>query len=334
MRTQPKRWQKIFLPSALVLVTAALGGTASAQFGGRGGVTVYTDENFRGQSASLRGDTPSLVPLGLNDRVRSIRIPNGEAWEVCVDVDYGNQCQVLESSVADLGSMGWGDRISSLRRVNGGGYASRRYDPRVDPYYRDDRAVGTAGVVAGATVFTDPNFRGQAVALRGAVSNLVPSGLNDKISSIEIPDGEAWEVCADVEYGNQCQVLTGSITDLRPMGWNDRISSMRPVRAAGYRRNNGSVYNDGNIYNNGGQGLVFFGRTNYRGATRTVTGGATNVGWAARSIQLRDNRPWQVCDASGDCVTITESVADVSQLGLNGRIMSVRPLNNSSRWRR
>jgi hypothetical protein len=327
MRTQPTRWQKIILPSAVVIATAALGGTASAQFGWRGGVTVYTDDNFRGQSATLRGDTPSLVPLGLNDRVRSIRIPDGQAWEVCVDVDYGNQCQVIEGSVADLGSMGWGDRISSLRRV-GGTSASRRYDP----YYGDNRPVGTGGVVNGATVFTDPNFRGQAVSLRGAVSNLVPSGLNDKISSIQIPDGEAWEVCADVEYGNQCQVFSGSVADLRGMGWNDRISSMRPVRSGAYRRNNGgSVYNDGNIYNNGGEGLVFFGRTNYRGATRTVTGGATNVGWAARSIQLRDDRPWQVCDASGSCVTITESVADVSQLGLNGRITSVRPVNNSQR---
>lgn len=327
MRTQLKRWQSYVLPSALVVATAALSGTASAQFGWGGGVRLYTGANFRGQSVSVRGDTPSLVPLGINDRVESIQIPNGQQWEVCVDVDYGNQCQILEGSVADLNSMGWGGRISSLRRVSGGYASNRRYGG----------AVGTSGVVNGATIFTNPNFGGQAYTLRGAMPNLVPSGLNDKISSIQIPDGEAWEVCQDVDYGGGCQVVTGSISDFRSMGWNDRISSLRPVRGNnnyGFRRNNGSVYNDGNIYNNGGQGLVFFGRPGYRGATRTVTGGSTNVGWAARSIQLRDNRPWQVCDSSGQCVTITESVSDVSQLGLNGRITSVRPLNNTSRWRR
>jgi len=336
MRTQQKRWQSYLLPSALLIAaTVALGGTASAQFGWRGGVRLYTGANFRGQSVAVRGDTPSLVPLGMNDRVESIQIPDGEAWEVCQDVDYGNQCQLLEGSIADLRSMGWGGRISSLRRVNGGGYASSRVNGGYPSNrgYGDD-AIGTAGVINGAVVFTDPNFGGQALTLRGAVPSLVQSGLNDKISSIQIPDGEAWEVCQDVEYTNQCQVLTGSISDLRRMGWNDRISSLRPVgsNTAAYRRNNG-VYGTTGVDN--GEGLVFFGRTGYRGASRSVTGGAINVGWAARSIQVLDNRPWQVCDNTGDCVTITQSVPDVAQLGLNGRITSVRPLNNNnSRWRR
>jgi hypothetical protein len=331
MKTQLRRWQSYVLPCALVVATAALGGTASAQFGWRGGVRLYTGANFRGQSVTVREDTPSLVPLGINDRVESIQIPNGEAWEVCVDVDYGNQCQLLEGSVADLGAMGWGGRISSLRRVSGGGYASNR---------RYGGAVGTSGVVGGAVVFADPNFNGQAMTLRGAVPNLVPSGFNDKISSIQIPDGESWEVCQDVDYGGTCQVVTGSISDLRGMGWNDRISSLRPVGSNGNYgyRNNGNVYNggynNGSVYNNGSQGLVFFGRTGFRGASRVVSGGSTNVGWAARSIQVRDNRPWQVCDYNGECATITGDVPDVSQLGLNGRITSVRPLNNTSRWRR
>lgn len=335
MRTQQKRWQSVILPSALLIAMAALGGTASAQFGWNGGVRLYTSTNFRGQSVAIRGDTPSLVPLGINDRVESIQIPDGEAWEVCQDVDYGNQCQLLESSVADLRSMGWGGRISSLRRVSGGGYARNR---------RYGGAVGTSGVINGAVVFTDPNFGGQAMTLRGPVPNLVPSGMNDKISSIQIPDGESWEVCQDVDYGNQCQVLTGSISDLRRMGWNDRISSLRPVGSNsnyGYRRNdnvydNDDVYNNrGSVYNNGSQGLVFYGRTGFRGASRVVTSGSTNVGWAARSIQVRDNRPWQVCDNTGECVTITQDVPDVSELGLNGRITSVRPLRNSrfGSWR-
>ena len=91
---------------------------------------------------------------------------------------------------------------------------------------------------------------------------------------------------------------------------------------------------NGGYNNNGSQGLVFYGRTGFRGASRVVSSGSTNVGWAARSIQVRDNRPWQVCDNTGECATVTGDVSDVSQLGLNGRITSVRPVNNNSRWRR
>src|SRR5262249_45817346 len=101
---------------AVLIAATLLAAPASAQWGGVG-ITVYTGTNFRGQSASFRSDTPNLVPYDLNDRVMSIEIPSGEAWEVCQDVDYAAQCQVLTSSVADLRSIGWGNRISSLRRV-------------------------------------------------------------------------------------------------------------------------------------------------------------------------------------------------------------------------
>ena len=282
-------------------------------------MTVYTGTNFRGESQSFRDDTPNLVPYGLNDRVMSIQIPAGEAWEVCTDVDYGNGCRVLTGSVSDLRSMGWGDRISSLRRVSSSLSRSRSYPG----------AVGTTGAFGteGVTVFTNPNFRGQSATFTTDTPDLVQYGLNDKISSIEIPAGDAWEVCTDVGYANGCQVLTSSVSDLRSMGWSDRISSLRRVGSAGYRRNNRNVYESDTSQT----GLVFYGRPGFRGASRVVTSGSTNVGWAARSIQVRGGGPWEVCDNNGECVTIDRDVDDVSQLGLQGRITSVRPLR-SSRW--
>jgi hypothetical protein len=319
MKTQQLRSRSALPLWALLIAGTALSGSAFAQ---SGGVTVYTGTNFRGQSTTIRGDMPNLVPSGLNDRIMSIRIPNGEAWEVCQDVDYGNQCQTITGSVSDLGSMGWGDRISSLRRVNSGGFGgfgSRRYPG----------AIGTAGTT-GVTVYTNPNFGGQSATLNADTPNLVEYGLNDKISSIQIPNGESWEVCTDVDYGNGCQVLTGSVSDLRGMGWNDRISSLRRVNS-GNRRFGGV----GGVGTNGvsQQGLVFYGRPGFQGASRVVTSGNTNVGWAARSIQVRGGGPWEVCDNRGQCATVNGDVPDVSQLGLTGRITSVRPLGNS-RWRR
>ena len=41
------------------------------------GITVYSNPNFRGESATFRNDTPDLRGYGLNDKVSSIDIPNG-----------------------------------------------------------------------------------------------------------------------------------------------------------------------------------------------------------------------------------------------------------------
>jgi len=85
--------------------------------GDRDSVTLYTDTNFRGESASFRDAVPDLVPFNLNDEVSSIQIPPGQSWEVCQDIKFANRCQVLSRSISDLHSIGWDNRISSLRRV-------------------------------------------------------------------------------------------------------------------------------------------------------------------------------------------------------------------------
>jgi hypothetical protein len=193
---------------------------------------------------------------------------------------------------------------------------------------------------AGITVYTNPDFSGQSASFRDDTPTLVPYGLNDKISSIDIPNGETWEVCQDVNYGNRCQVLSGSVSDLRSMGWNDRISSLRRINNGGFRgRQSGNVYG-----NNGGyrdprstgvqQGLLFYDRPGFRGSSRLVTGNSSNVGFSARqgSVELRGGGPWEVCDGSGRCVTLNRDVSDLSQLGLSGRITSVRQANNSQRY--
>src|SRR5947208_2436726 len=120
MTTKPTQSHVFLSGCALLIALTAFGVSTSAQsrWGRGAGVIVYTEPNFSGESASFRDDTPTLVPYGLNDKISSIQIPDGETWEVCQDIDYGNQCQVLSGSVADLRSMGWADRISSLRRVN------------------------------------------------------------------------------------------------------------------------------------------------------------------------------------------------------------------------
>src|SRR5206468_10912452 len=97
----------------LMMLAWGFGSSASAQtrrYGG--GITLFTNPNFSGQSVSFRDDVPDLRNYSLNDKVSSLEIPNGESWEVCQDINYGNRCQVFSGSVSDLRGVGWSDRIS------------------------------------------------------------------------------------------------------------------------------------------------------------------------------------------------------------------------------
>jgi len=330
----------------LLIAMTALGGSASAaQWWRRDNnrVTVYADINFGGQSATFTGDMPNTASSGWNDNISSLRIPNGETWEICQDVNYKNECQSVSGSVSDLRSIGWNDRISSMRRINAAYHGRRRGEDGAQGsgggVYRDRRsggAIGTTGSGSSVTVYVDTNYRGQGASFRDDTPNLVPLNLNDKISSIRIPDGDAWEVCLDIDYGGQCQVLTSSVADLRSMGWNDRISSLRRTTNSGYRDGayRDGVYQDrrpGGVFQNGSQqSLMFYDQPNYRGRSTVVTGGSsTRMGFPSweGSVQIRGGGTWEVCDNSGGCVTINQDVSDLSDLGLNDRITSARVVN-------
>ena len=194
----------------LLLLTCLPPGFGLAQFGG--GVTVYKDPDFNGQSVSIRDDEPDLRGSGMSDEISSIRVPRGQAWEICQDVGYGNRCQVITVSISDLKSIGWDDRISSIRRARVGG---------------GSKGVGTTRAF---TVFTNADFEGESASFRNDEPDLQGYGLNDQISSIQIPPGQTWEVCQDAKFGNRCQVISRSISNLGSIGWDDRISSLRRVQ--------------------------------------------------------------------------------------------------------
>jgi hypothetical protein len=190
--------------------------------------------------------------------------------------------------------------------------------------FRPNRNFGRNEVV----VYADPNFRGANVVLRGDTPDLRPYNLNDKVSSIEIPAGQTWEVCQDVNFGSTCQILRGGVADLRTTGWNDRISSLRRVDGnfQNGRNQNGDIRDrrPGGVFSSS-QDLVFSDRTGYRGAAydQRSIGNRT-----ARSVEVRSGT-WQLCDRTGRCTTIDQSVSDLSRLGLNGQITSVRAVNNA-----
>jgi beta/gamma crystallin len=175
----------------------------------------------------------------------------------------------------------------------------------------------------GITVYADPDFRGASTTIRDDTPDLRGFGLNDKISSIEVPNGESWEMCQDINYGNRCQVISGSVSDLRAMGWNDRISSLRRVGNGlrnGVRNRNGN----GNGIGSRNESLLFFDRTGFRGSSTVVTSDSSDLGFVRRpaaSVEVRGGT-WELCDQSGRCATIRQNVSDLSQLGLGNRLRS------------
>jgi hypothetical protein len=205
----------------------------------------------------------------------------------------------------------------------------------------------------GAIIYRDPNFTGPSQTVRGEVADLRPSGLNDQVSSIEIPPGETWEICQDINYGNGCLTLTSSVPDLRTIGWDDRISSLRQING-GYQDR---VYQDGGYQNGGYQNggyppdqngqytdggwasqqpaqaeVILYDRQGYRGAATIITRDAYDQGARVNrrvgSVVVR-GAAWQVCDRTGRCVSVSQGVTDLSQLGLNSQITSVRPIDNA-----
>ena len=300
---------------AVLEAIVALAAPAAAQQRYNGGITVFADINFSGNSRTFQQDVPNMVDLGFNDAISSIQVAEGEVWQICRDANYQGRCQNVTGGISDLRTLNWNDEISSLRRVSGG-----------------FRGRGPGGFARGGpvVVYTEPNFRGRSATLRQETPNIVPLGLNDQITSIEIPRGEAWEICVDIDYGGRCTVLSESVPDLRRIGWNDRISSLRRVSGP-YGEDRGWGRRGYPDYRQRAQAeLVFYERPNFRGGTIVLThefSNRTGLPWGG-SLQVRGGGVWELCDKWGQCVTVDRDVPYLDDLGLD-RITRVREVNTT-----
>jgi hypothetical protein len=106
------------------------------------------------------------------------------------------------------------------------------------------------------------------------------------------------------------------------MGWDDKISSLHRVDGNFRDGRQGGVFSQPQTF----QGLVFYDRTGYRGEAYDQRSLGNH---RARSVEVRSGGTWELCDRTGRCTIISQSVTDLSRLGLNGQITSVRPVNNN-----
>lgn len=93
------------------------------------GLTVFADRNFRGQSATLRNNTPNLQAIGLNDAVSSLQVAPGEQWEVCEHANYKGRCVVVSVSScfrATASAASGGPSLARSRICDASGSTTRR----------------------------------------------------------------------------------------------------------------------------------------------------------------------------------------------------------------
>jgi hypothetical protein len=297
---------------ALVAISTTVPGFAQQRELGGVGLTVYTDVDFRGAVATFRQDEPDLSRTGLNDMISSMRVGPGERWEVCEDAFYRGRCLAVSGEERDLRSISWNDTISSARRV-GGDYLppdAGGAPPYVPPY----------GPGAGAqrgwyiVLFDQPNYRGRASNVKGALPNF-----GRRVQSVTIGRG-VWELCERPNYRGRCIVLRNSVPDLRVHDLRGRVASLRPVpRTRPIPPPAGDT------------SLILFDRPDYRGTATTFRGA---VGYLSASDSRAQSAAieggeWELCEGSnfgGRCVTLERSAPDLEEYGLRDRVGSVRPL--------
>ena len=180
---------------------------------------------------------------------------------------------------------------------------------------------------AGITVFRDRDFRGAAATYRTDMPNLARSEFDDQISSIRVAAGEQWEVCEYANYRGRCVIVSGEENDLRRNDWDNMISSFRRVSGGGYP--GPGPFPGQQSY------IILHADTNYRGNQVRYTDPTNNLfamNNRAESITVGRGR-WELCDGimfGGRCVIVNNSMPDLSSVGMNRMVRSVRPVGYDS----
>ena len=101
---------------------------------------------------------------------------------------------------------------------------------------------------AGVCFYEDINFNGRYFCSPvGSVTEGVPSGMNDRISSVRVFGNAVATVYRDPNLRGQAKVIDYDVPDMRGMGFNDRLSSYSVDTGFDRARNrNGNGYGNAN----------------------------------------------------------------------------------------
>ena len=206
------------------------------------GACFYEDINFGGEYFCVRqGDRITSIPSGMGDKISSIRVLGNAEVTVFRDSNLRGRSARLINDARDLRAESWNDQISSLNvslgrdysaygnnngngrgRARGRNAQNDRWNDSNTPVWGRNQAVPREG----ACFYEDANFRGEYFCVpRGATYTSLPSGFNDRISSVRVIGAEV-RIFQDRDFRGRSQEIRNSVRDLRG-NWRDNVSSIR-----------------------------------------------------------------------------------------------------------
>lgn len=200
----------VYTLAALVAALAAL--PAAAQDERRPGVTLYSDAQYQGRSATFYGDERRLsaVPFG-QDVASSVQVDRGCVATLFAEEGYQGRATVLSESNSNLQGTDVGnDTVSSLR-------VDCSYGPPMEALIGAVRIYHDAGYRGDSQTFSgdDPDLDGDRVA-------------SDRASSVQVAPGCRVALYSDADYRGTVTVLESDVPDLgRTRVGNDTVSSLR-----------------------------------------------------------------------------------------------------------
>jgi hypothetical protein len=169
---------------------------------------------------------------------------------------------------------------------------------------------------AGITLFSKEKFTGERREFSKEEPDLRNVDFNDTARSLKLAAGQTWQVCAEINFVD-CKVVNRDWGDLRGLSMSQTISSVRPWK---------QVTGGGR----GGAYLVLYDERNFKGQSFRVNRESSILrGFRARaeSVQVHGGS-WELCeqpDFAGKCVVVSESLTDLSSVGMRNKVISVRP---------
>ena len=319
---------------------------------------LFDGRDFRGRATDIEQSVADF-DQGIN-RIGSpaSAIVTGGTWEVCTDFNYGGRCQALPpGQYNDLGAQ-LNYRIVSARVLE----QPRPQQPVPPPpaTVQLDPVAAIIGAIAGGViansgsynsptpyssnasggrarvdVYSEVDFRGQAITLNDDVDNLRNSGFNDRIQSMRVSGGN-WEACEDRNYGGSCLVFGPGDYRRLPPQLDRSISSMR--RLGGGDPSWSGLTPGGQNYTvmdanapRSRHPLWLYEHGNFRGSTLRAVGDVSDLGDSgmndkASSIFISFGN-WQFCEDAnyrGQCFVLGPGQYSEMPQGMNDAISSFR----------
>lgn len=206
---------------AAAIAIAATSGSVLA-----GEITLFEDENFRGNNIRITSEVASLDGTGMNDRAQSAIVRDG-VWELCRDANFSGGCIQLPPGRYPRLDGNLARNVSSARETGAPRYMgenTQRYPAASVPIAYDGGAH--------AVLYEGHDFEGRSFPLsRDVVRNLDRTGFNDRAGSLRVDSGY-WVFCSDANFEGECRTFGPGEYPNLPRELDRRISSGRLIANA------------------------------------------------------------------------------------------------------